>query len=283
MLLGEISSGDDLEIRPYLLPDSLRNCYGYPDFRRVNCALHGKAPSRELELSHVASSKVLNTSQSNVIRFIDNQDVFRFLSTNESTSILYTALVHLYFAVGIPLVYYGTEQEMSQHNSSLEPEGEHNPADPANRENMFRKKSLNQFSSSASKKIKLFDNKNPAFLFIQKLNKLRKAEIALRRGTHVCRYSDASGPGIYAWSRIWSTYEVVIVLNTSAEERHVELVLDSALSPIGCEFRDAFDDYYTCYTRCSNLPIPGSIINVTVPPRGPNGFRVLSRAVQLDL
>ena len=52
--------------------------------------------------------------------FIDNQDQDRWLSGNGYVPLYQSALAHMYFSDGIPIVYYGTEQEMKGHVSTNE-------------------------------------------------------------------------------------------------------------------------------------------------------------------
>ncbi|KAK9823507.1 hypothetical protein WJX72_003245 [[Myrmecia] bisecta] len=51
--------------------------------------------------------------QSLLGRFIDNHDFKRFLAANPNVTALRNALTYLYFNEGIPILYYGTEQELT--------------------------------------------------------------------------------------------------------------------------------------------------------------------------
>ena len=70
---------------------------------------------------------------------------------------------------------------------------------------------------------------------------LRRMHPALSRGDQYVRWSDPNGAGLYAFSRIYQEEEVLVVLNTSGEERGAQMWVDATLSPPGVEFTDSLD------------------------------------------
>jgi hypothetical protein len=115
---------------------------------------------------------------------------------------LKVALVFLYTARGIPCLYYGTEQAFN------------GAKDPWDREDMF----AGQFEWSPS----LGDNFNmthPLYKFVAMLNNFRRLYPALQTGVQSNLWSDAHGPGLFAYTRQLGTQEVFVVFNTAGTDR----------------------------------------------------------------
>jgi glycosidase len=267
-ILGENSTGVDSEITPFLGEHGIDSAYNYPAYRRENYALHGQAPTSELENSLHKSQAALGPAAGEMLRFIDNHDTYRFLRAGEPVSILKLAFAYLYYSLGIPLVYYGTEQAFRQAIQDLGPENPLMPADPRNREDMWAE---GQFKSSWSAGDK-FDTNSEVYKFASKLAEVRKAYPALSRGEQYMRWSDTNGAGISAFSRIYKGQEVVVVMNTSSETRSAEMWVDSGVTPAGTALADALDASYTVSTHAPAEG--GSKLTVQVPP---HGVRVLVR------
>ena len=144
-------------------------------------------------------------AQMRLVTFLDNHDTTRFLNSanaNGDTNRLNVALAFLYTSRGIPCVYQGTEQAFN------------GGADPNNREDMF----AGGFEQGPS----LGDNFNmthPLFQFVAKLNNFRRLYPAIALGAHVNQFSDATGPGLFAYSRRLGTQEVFVVFNTASSNQ----------------------------------------------------------------
>jgi hypothetical protein len=93
-------------------------------------------------------------------------------------------------------------------------------------------------------------------------------------GEQYVRWSDAGGPGVYAFSRIHNDVEVVVVLNTADAERSVDMHVDALASRPGTVFTDELDGSYR--TTAVAPSEGGSKISVAVPA---HGVRVLARPV----
>jgi hypothetical protein len=120
---------------------------------------------------------------------------------------LETALVFLYSSPGIPSIYYGTEQ------------GFDGTTDPNDREDMFAGEfkdgpdgTVLQLSSPG---VDNFNMTHPLFLWVARLNNFRRIYPALTLGTYINRASNASGPGLFAYSRTLNSQEVLVVVNTA--------------------------------------------------------------------
>ncbi len=114
-----------------------------------------------------------------LVNFIDNHDVPRFLYHDGDVKALQQALLFIMSEEGVPCVYYGTEQELAGGN------------DPANREDMW----ATGFSTAV-----------PTYLWLRRLNRLRKAYPALRRGDQKVvwasnRTADEQDAGVFAFER----------------------------------------------------------------------------------
>jgi glycosidase len=136
-----------------------------------------------------------------LITFLDNHDNARFLSpgnANGDTNRLTVALEFLYTSRGIPCLYYGTEQAFN------------GTGDPNNREDMF----AGQFEQGPSLGDN-FDEAHPLFQLVARLNNFRRLYPALRTGVHNNLWSDPSGPGLFAYSRVLSNQEVFVCFNTA--------------------------------------------------------------------
>ncbi|MDO8756457.1 MAG: alpha-amylase family glycosyl hydrolase, partial [Elusimicrobiota bacterium] len=261
-LVGENSTGIDSDLVPHLTTDGLDSAFSYPAYRRETYALHGKAATRVLEDSMHRTNQALGPLASRLLRFIDNHDVYRFLRLGEPEAQLRVALAYLLFSVGIPMTYYGSEQGFRQDTPRLDPEGPDHPADPRNREDQFEGGQFKSGSSAGDK----FDRGNPIFQWLAKLAGVRKEYAALRRGEQWVRWSDPSGAGLFAFSRIHDGKEVVVALNLGTQPVNETMWIDTGLNPAGSTFIDALDSSY----RVTSNPQ----ISVSVPPMS---VRVLVR------
>ncbi len=267
LLLGEHSTGIDAELGE-TLKTGVQSLYNYPEYRRVNYALHSAGPTRELEDSLTQALGSLGDAVGRLVRFIDNHDVYRFLRDGEPLSTLKLGLAFVLFSLGIPYLYYGTEQAFRQKTGRLDPEIPQDHPEPENRQDMFAEGQFKTASSAGDK----FDARSESYAYLSKLAQIRSAHPALRRGEQYVRWSDPNGPGIYAFSRIHESEEVVVVMNTADEPRRATMYVDANLSGPGTSFSDELDPSFSA--RAFRTAGGGSQISVEVPPRG---VRVLSR------
>ncbi|MEV0397608.1 alpha-amylase family glycosyl hydrolase, partial [Polymorphospora rubra] len=232
LVLGEYSSTADGPI-----VDSLGlgfdSAYNYPEYRRQSWALHGAAPTRDLADSLATAADAFGPYLPRLVRFIDNHDVYRFLRDGEPDGRLRVALAFLMFSIGIPMLYYGTEQGFRQPTRRLERECSADRASPRNREDMFAAGRFVSASSAGDR----FDTGSAMFRWTRTLIDVRRRFVALRRGDQVVRRSDPDGPGVYAFSRIHGDEEVIVVLNTADEPRR-------AVLETGGSWVDALDPGY---------------------------------------
>ena len=146
--------------------------------------------------------------------------------------------------LGIPCIYYGTEQafdgSQDYHDYTIEPQLSFD--DRYIRETMFG----GTFGAFETECCHFFDPNHPAYLRISAIarisNQKNKVGQALRRGRQYMRETSFLGrpfsiPGrreLTAWSRILFDQEVVMALNTHAtENRGAEITVDALLHPPG--------------------------------------------------
>ena len=120
-----------------------------------------------------------------LVTFIDNHDMPRFLSVVNDERKLGLALVLLMTLRGIPCLFYGTEQALNNNT-----DGGH---DPYNRPMM-----------------ETWDEQSPLFSLVQKLVALRRSNHALTMGCHQQRFVSEN---LYAYSRHYRDSHALVVVN----------------------------------------------------------------------
>lgn len=150
-----------------------------------------------------------------------NQDAGkgRFCSAEGGASLLVSAIMLNFCTLGIPCIYYGTEQ-------AFDGSGSGDMDDRYIREAMFGGK----FGAFRSKGLHFFDKNHKVYQAVSELSRIRKAEMTLRRGRQYLRdISDGEdgqhfGPtrklgagrieGVVAWSRVFAGDEILCAINT---------------------------------------------------------------------
>jgi hypothetical protein len=172
-----------------------------------------------------------------LVTFLDNHDQARFLSVGGATpQRLNVALTFLYTSRGVPCLYYGTEQAFN------------GATDPNDREDMFD----GEFEQGPS----LGDNFNmthPQFQMVAKLNNFRRLYAPLLTGSHVNKWNNPSGPGLFAYARRLGTQEVFVVFNTAGTTQ--TLTNRTTIFAPGTPIVNLFD--------------PGEVLTVTATPETP--------------
>lgn len=243
---GELFHGDPKNVAAEVGPGKLDGAYNYPEYFWGKKALHGQESTHALAWGFYQISKAFGAAAKRLIRFIDNQDKPRFLKPGEPLGVLQVALAYVFFSIGIPFVQYGTEQ-------ALRDLGTEDLGFGTEREDLWKIG---------------FAQDGPMYRYIAELNRLRKQHPALRRGEQYIRWVDPETPegqpftGVYAFSRIYKDQEVVVVMNTSGEERTVDMWVDAERSPAGAVLVDALDGSYSVATRAEG---PGARVSVKVP------------------
>ena len=141
--------------------------------------------------------------------------------------------------LGIPCIYYGTEQ-------AFDGAGNGDFKDRYIREAMFG----GPFGAFRSHDVHFFDEGKDIYKAVSEVAKIRRKQMALRRGRQYLRDISGDGEhfgptrkvggariqGIIAWSRLFASDEVVCAINTNAEkEIDVYINVDSEIHPPGTE------------------------------------------------
>lgn len=185
----------------------------------------------------------------------------RFCSVSGNNKLVAAALMLNLCTLGIPCIYYGTEQAFD--GSGFD--GDEGFADRYIREAMFG----GNFGAFRSKGVHFFDQDKDVYQAVREVAKIRKREIALRRGRQYLREISGDGmhfgltrkmddksriKGIVAWSRVFANVEVLCAINTDPDDGHEAWInVDKEVHP-----RDTTMRYLT--------QSPGG--NVTVDPKG---------------
>jgi alpha-amylase len=206
-MFGECLDGSESKVGSYTGTEAggafaLDSMLDYPLFFALNGVFANNGPTKPIEDHYNAIATNYDPSaQMRLVTFLDNHDQPRFLSyANNNIARLQVAMAFLYTSRGIPCLYYGTEQ------------GFNGTSDPNDREDMFD----GQFEQGPS----LGDNFNmthPLFLWVAKLNNFRRLYPALQTGSHVNKWNEPGGPGLFAYARrLGGTQEVFVVFNTDS-------------------------------------------------------------------
>lgn len=206
---------------------------------------------------------------------------FRFCGQQGAYRSLPLALALNLLTLGIPCIYYGTEQAF---NGADDRFGEDRPSysDTFLRECMFG----GGFGSFQSAGKHFFNEGHPLFRLVSQLCTLRKQHLALRRGRQYIREVSASGNTadfyypvlegnelrwVVAWSRIFDTTEILCAINTNLHQPlTVWVTIDIDFSPVGRAMKCLYSTDSTVLGDIRNIEEKGSraAVQLTVPAGG---------------
>ncbi len=175
--------------------------------------------------------------------------------------------------VGIPCIYYGTEQ-------LFDGEGSGNGADRYIREAMFG----GEFGAFRSRGRHCFNEDQLVYRELARIHALRRRELPLRRGRQYLRQISGNGAdfgfparigegplrSIVAWSRIFNDREVLAAINTDPEAASAAFVtIDDSLHAAGSRLTCLFStDASEIAGSVAVEPRNGKSVFVRVPPAG---------------
>ena len=230
-MFGEVLDHSDAKCGSYTGtmgggPFKLDSVLDYPLYFKINPVFAGATGSPRPIAEHYRAVAANDdpAAQPQRVTFLDNHDQPRFLSIpGANAGRLKVALVFLYTAQGIPSLYYGTEQAFN------------GGKDPFDREDMF----AGQFEWGPSRGDN-FNMTHPLFQHVARLNNFRRLYPALQTGIQSNLWSDASGPGVLAFSRRLGAQEVFVVLNTAETNRMLPPC--PTIYPAGTRLRNVLDE-----------------------------------------
>jgi glycosidase len=273
-LVGEVAGGDSTEDRYLDVLQAELNAaldIGETRLALVDVAKGLAAPRTYFDgfdpgIAIMGSHRHLGTKHVSVCD--DHDHVFgaklRFSSDATSEHQVVAAVAIQVFTLGIPCIYYGTEQALAGPESSETrwlPEW--GRTDRYLREAMFGPRhprpsgraalspealdtKLPGFGPFGTAGHHCFDETHPAFRRIRALIATRNAYPVLRHGRQYLRPASVMGeafaaPGageILAWSRILDDEEALVVVNTNGQEaRGADVLVDAAMNDPSAEFR----------------------------------------------
>ncbi len=217
--------------------------------------------------------------RNNVITMFDDHDMVsqsgpeksRFCADRDTAALLLNALCMNIFTMGIPCIYYGTEQ-------AFDGQGDH---DKFVRETMFG----GTFGAFRTSGKHCFREDVFVYREFSKLASLRQELLPLRYGRQYIReisydnstyeipekIGDGRFTGVYGWSRIYSDSEVLVLVNTDLEISHqVWAVVDADIQQRG----DRFIQRYLSSGEAGSQPVEVEVqedrasVKVSVPAGG---------------
>lgn len=190
----------------------------------------------------------------------------RFCADRVPPALMLSALALNATTLGIPCVYYGSEQR-------FDGEGKGDGADRYLRECMFG----GPFGAFRSRERHVFNEYEWVYRELGKVLALRRERIALRRGRQYLREISGNGRdyglprmmggeirSVVPWSRLFDRSEILLAINTDRDnERTAWTVIDADLHPPGSE------------VRCAYSTVPGEIGQTLAVQDRPDGARVV--------
>ena len=162
--------------------------------------------------------------------------------------------------MGIPCLYYGTEQ-------GLDGGGE---KDDFLREAMFG----GEFGPFGTRGHAAFDPKHPIYSLIATICDARRNEPALRYGRQYARPISGDGvhfglpeyAGVFAFARVLDVTEIVVVANPTLEAVSTHVGVDGALNPPGGQMRNLLDHDWR--VDIAQTDEGQAFVPLDLPPRG---------------
>jgi cyclomaltodextrin glucanotransferase len=151
----------------------------------IRFAFSGREPGGFHQIDKILGFDHVYHRANELVTFIDNHDMPRFLSIVPDNRKLSLATILLMTLRGVPCIFYGTEQHLNNDTNGGE--------DPYNRPMM-----------------EYWDQESPLYIQIQKLAALRNSNPALTLGSHQTLYVSED---IYAFERTYRDSTALAIIN----------------------------------------------------------------------
>jgi cyclomaltodextrin glucanotransferase len=151
----------------------------------IRCAFSGREPGGFHQIDKILAFDHVYHRANELVTFLDNHDMPRFLSIVPDNRKLSLATILLMTLRGVPCIFYGTEQYLNNNTNGGE--------DPYNRPMM-----------------ECWDTKSTLYILIQKLAALRNNNPAITLGSHQTRYVSEE---IYAFERAYRDSSALTIIN----------------------------------------------------------------------
>jgi glycosidase len=200
------------------------------------------------------------------------QQKARFCADKAKAKAVLSALAVNVMTLGIPCIYYGTEQSFDGHGTGDE-------ADRYIRESMFG----GDFGSFASRGRHFFDENSPVYIELQKILNIRNSDRVYTRGRQYLRPISGDGIsfgppvmlgsqilGVVAWSRLLDNQEALLAINTDMDNpRSAWVTIDASLHKPDDSLRCIYStDAAQIGQALPVEPRNGRAVSLTVPPAG---------------
>lgn len=213
------------------------------------------------------------------VTFVDNHDQMhrpyrRFAAGSNDWRQSALAIGYLLCNLGIPCIYYGTEQ-------GLDGAGKE---DNAVREAMFGGPVDTGWGAFGTSGHHVFNRGSPIYQAIARVVEVREREPALRYGRQYFR--DVSGDGVHfgpnvtpggviAFSRVLDTDEVVVAINLDDKPREDRIQVDGKLTPPGSKVRDLLNDENG--GKCHEVKMTADLVPFVHIPLAPRSMAILKK------
>ena len=196
------------EARKYLgtkKKPEMNSILNFPLNTAINRVFIEKKPTSTLSFRMKSIQENFQRSDQ-LLNFIDNHDAARLLSKSDRQT-MRQALLFIMTIPGVPVIYYGTEQELT-----------------GMRQTMFK-------GGVGSIDKDHFDTENAYFKFVRGLIKLRKSNEVFRRGKLKILRDNSYGPGLFVYEMKLDDVTALILINTSANLQLISGLSVPAFSP----------------------------------------------------
>jgi glycosidase len=260
-IFGEVAGEDEL-METYIGPNTpspsgefflgLDSVLDFPLFHTLPDVIKGFQSPNELKNRYEKLRGILSShglASRYYVTFLDNHDQEqRFLFNNPYVAQVKQGIGYLLTSLGVPCVYYGTEQGFNGGDYRNDANRADGHGDAFVRECMFAGK----WGAFKSVGVDCFNPNHEVYKFIKRVAEIRRREPALRYGRQYFREVSKGGlnfaypswhPCSLAYSRILDGDEILIVLNTDVAKRRSDYVtVDRNLSPAGKKMKNMLDN-----------------------------------------
>ena len=192
----------------------------------------------------------------------------RFCADRDAEKQVLSALAFNATTIGIPCIYYGTEQLFNGSGRS----------DQFLRETMFG----GDYGAFQSRNRHFFKEDGAVFRELPKVLKIRRERITLRRGRQYLRQISGNGidfgfprmigneiRSVVPWSRVFNETEMLLAINTDLAPRTAWVTVDNSLHRAGDTLRCMYSTNAAQIGQTLTVePRNGKAVQLTVPPAG---------------
>ncbi|WP_374763498.1 alpha-amylase family glycosyl hydrolase [Yunchengibacter salinarum] len=234
-IFGEVYEPDPVVLSRHVREAGLPQVLDFPFQSAAQAVFADGAPTHKLATLFAADALYGGPARANRLPvFLGNHDMGRigrfirqsdrFMTDEERLNALKTAHAFLFFARGVPVIYYGDEQGFTGDGNDQDAREDMMPSQVASyRDNR-------QIGTDATPASENFDTSHPLYAAIRAFSGLYKAHPALRRGVQTPLYATRKGPGLFVLARRDSDSgeSVLFAVNTARSARSTTVATSAA-------------------------------------------------------